>query len=170
MKYYLEFIPDAVLLAIEKYNITVNDKPEEVTFEKCRLLLEDTDSIMVKGRLKSGDIAYINIFVCSKENVLHEIGHVFDIKGANDYYLSGTPEFKKIFKKECALAEYDEYLSKNTKEYFAESFVDYCLDYELMEKNRPLTHAYIKRAVESLPESNIAEQVKIEWDKNYFSK
>lgn len=154
MKYYLDFIPDEVKDYIEKFNITIDDRPEHLKFELCKRLMEDCDSIVVKGKTHEGEIKYVNIFVGSKENVLHEIGHIFDIRGREEYFLSSSNWFRLVYEKECAVAGYDEYLSSDATEYFAESFVDYCLDNELMKSKRPHTHAFISQAIRSLSYSD----------------
>lgn len=90
---------------------------------------------------------------------LHEMGHFLSRlqEGADS-----TKKFKVIYKAEKRKyrslpgKKDKKYVTKNCKEYFAQSFADYTIRPSVLKKNRPATYTYIKKQVETITKEDIA--------------
>lgn len=99
-------------------------------------------------QLKKGSSSYL----------LHELGHFLSaLKGGSGKYADQSGEFSKIFNEEKALyhGNNQSYITKDTGEYFAESFRDYTEDAAALKKQRPKTYNYINSLINSLSDSDI---------------
>lgn len=111
---------------------------------------------------------YINItehdiYIRSDQNsadmTFHELGHFFDhLKN----YLSGTPKFQKIYRKEAFKNKtyYRDYARTNSNEYLADAFVYYIFEPSLMKEKSPETHAIIDNAYRSITDEEIQNLIK----------
>lgn len=96
------------------------------------------------------------VFLKSKNstNALHEVGHFVSRlqKGADE-----TSEFVKIYKAEKKKYNGTQkaYITKNSKEYFAQSFAEYTENPTKLQKSRPKTYAYVKKQVDSIDQKDI---------------
>jgi len=90
----------------------------------------------------------------SKFNTLHEMGHFLSRlhDGADS-----TKEFQKIYKaeKKKYKGRLKSYITKNSKEYFAESFRQYTTWNKGLKKQRPKTYAYIDEMVKTISDEDI---------------
>lgn len=91
-----------------------------------------------------------------KTAVIHEFGHYYDftLVSDNNTKFSDSEEFQKIFNEEAGnLGFIDEILSDHARErsseYFAESFQQYFLNPELLEKNCPSTYQLFNQLISS---------------------
>ena len=113
--------------------------------------LSTTGAFSVEHRLiqlKKGSSSYL----------LHELGHFLSaLKGGSGKYADQSGEFSKIFNEEKALyhGNNQSYITKDTGEYFAESFRDYTEDAAALKKQRPKTYNYINSLINSLSDSDI---------------
>lgn len=87
-------------------------------------------------------------------HVLHEMGHfVSRLQNAADE----KKAFVKIYKAEKN--NYDgaqkEYITKNGKEYFAQSFAEYTQNPARLKNNRPQTYEYIKAQVDTISQQHV---------------
>ena len=89
-----------------------------------------------------------------KFNTLHEMGHFLSRlqEGADS-----TEEFKKIYKleKKKYSARLKSYVTKSSKEYFAESFRQYCTWNSGLKKQRPKTYKYIDKMLKTISEEDV---------------
>lgn len=90
---------------------------------------------------------------------LHEMGHFLSrLQQSAD----STKKFKYIYQaekykyKSLPGKKDKKYVTKNCKEYFAQSFADYTIRPSILKKNRPGTYTYIKKQVESITGEDIA--------------
>lgn len=100
---------------------------------------------------RNKNLVRFEVYVGSAENLLHEMGHVLDASGGDGLQsYSGTDEFREIYEKEKDKSGYNTYLTSNTYEYFAESFLSLILENNQLETGftdaRPLTAAYLRKA------------------------
>lgn len=90
----------------------------------------------------------------SRFNTLHEMGHFLSRlhDGADS-----TKEFKKIYKveKKKYAGRKKSYVTKNSREYFAESFRQYTTWNKGLKKQRPKTYAYIDKMVKTITDEDI---------------
>ncbi len=90
---------------------------------------------------------------------LHEMGHFLSHLQGD---AASTKKFKAIYKAEKRKyrslpgKKDKKYVTKNCKEYFAQSFADYTIRTSALKKNRPDTYTYIKKQVETITGENIA--------------
>lgn len=144
---YVDLINDRVKAHLYKYHTEICTDKEVVAEALFVRGMEDCDSILVKKHNPQGKITRVMIYVGSEENVLHEIGHILDIFNNNEHYWSATSEFQDIFEMEHEYANYDDYLVQDSNEYFAESFLDYCLDPDMLRCKRPKTFEYVETVI-----------------------
>lgn len=82
---------------------------------------------------------------------LHEFGHFLDhLKG----YISSSNKFRTIFRLERRKMD-DPHGRSATNEYFAESYMEYCLFPKELKKKRPKTYRFIKKAVSNISSKDI---------------
>lgn len=90
----------------------------------------------------------------NKMNFLHEMGHfVSEINNA-----AGTSkEFTSIYKSEKKKyrGSMKTYITRNSEEYFAQSFAEYTVSPSALKKSRPKTYKYIKASVEAIDQKAI---------------
>lgn len=95
----------------------------------------------------------------NKTHTLHEMGHFVSRlqKGADE-----TAEFVKIYKaeKNKYTGTQKAYITKNSKEYFAQSFAEYTQNPSKLQKSRPKTYKYVKAQVESISQQDIDDMYK----------
>lgn len=91
----------------------------------------------------------------NKGYFLHELGHfVSFVAGFKD----STAEFVGIFNREAGkyAGNNATYITKDSKEYFAESYKDYVNNPSALKSTRPETYNYIKSSVESISDNKVA--------------
>ncbi len=89
-----------------------------------------------------------------KDHVLHEMGHfVARLQEASDE----TAEFVEIYKAEKRKykGEQKAYVTKNSKEYFAQSFMEYTQNPSKLKKSRPRTYNFVKEQVETIEQQHV---------------
>lgn len=89
-----------------------------------------------------------------KNHILHEMGHfVARLRNAADE----TSEFVKIYKSEKKKynGAQKKYIRSNSKEYFAQSFMEYTNNPSKLRKSRPKTYNFIKNEVKAICQEDI---------------
>ena len=89
-----------------------------------------------------------------KEHVLHEMGHfVARLQNASDE----SAEFVKIYKAEKKKynGAQKAYITSNSKEYFAQSFMEYTQNPTKLKKSRPQTYKFVKAQVEAIDQQDV---------------
>lgn len=148
---YIEQVPDVIKRHMKRLHTEIVTDEILVKEALKRRGMEDCDSILVKKKTPNGKITRVIIYVGSPENVLHEIGHIVDIYDGSEQYWSGCDTFQTIYAEEKGLAsDYEDYLTSNSKEYFAESFLDYVLDSNALRESRPQTHSWIMAVLSAI--------------------
>lgn len=90
----------------------------------------------------------------NKTHALHEMGHfVSRLQNAADE----TSEFIKIYKaeKKKYTGAQKSYVTKNSKEYFAQSFAEYTQNPSKLKKSRPKTYKYVKAQVDTIEQQDV---------------
>lgn len=102
----------------------------------------------------NGSKQTITLKSANQEHLLHELGHYTAfIAGNKDL----TSEFRNIYSKEKSkfTGNNKAYVTKNSSEYFAESFRDYYTRPATLKKERPQTYNYIIKSINSITDSRI---------------
>ena len=96
----------------------------------------------------------IHLKTRNKTNTLHEMGHFVSRlqNGADE-----TSEFVKIYKSEKKKynGTQKSYITKNSKEYFAQSFAEYTQNPSKLKKSRPKTYKYVKTQVDTIEQQDV---------------
>lgn len=108
------------------------------------------------------DITAHQIYIRSDQNyseiTFHELGHFFNhLKG----YISGSKEFYEIYKTEAFKNKsyYRDYARTSPNEYFAEAFVPYIFEPNIMKVKSPLTYNFIDKAYKSISNTEIQDLI-----------
>lgn len=122
------------------------DKSILNAFEKLKFsVIVDRNVNEFTGRFSVSDH---NIIVKYDDHdcIYHELGHFLSWLDGN---LAYTKEFKAIYDKEKDKVTFfnKNYVTKDTYEYFAESYKDYVLHRSTLSSTRPETYKYIRNAV-----------------------
>lgn len=102
----------------------------------------------------NGSKQTITLKSVNEEHLLHELGHYAAfIAGNKDL----TAEFKGIYNKEASkfTGNNKAYVTKNSSEYFAESFRDFYTRPATLKNERPETYNYIIKSINSITDARI---------------
>ena len=139
---YIDKVPKNILDAIQGIGYTielVKDPGKEYGYRNiCGLTCTDEKRILIKASKSK-----------FRRAVVHEIGHAYD-----DYlgWVSGSEEFKKIYKAEKNKFKVHDYISThyldNEREYFAEAFQEYIYYPKKLKVNTPETYKFMTELIE----------------------
>lgn len=123
-------------------------------FEKLNYKIVIDGSVSYAGKFDARN-QQVTLRSANKDYFLHELGHfVSFITGLKD----STPEFVNIYNKEAGRysGSNASYVTKNNKEYFAESYRDFSANPSGLKSTRPATYNYIKSCVDSINDNTIS--------------
>ena len=111
----------------------------------------DYNKKIIKLAIRDINSDYINTNKGYDDTLLHELGHMIDYK--NHQYASNTTQFIDIYRREKTQLYRNsiyEYVTKDPKEYFAQSFSVYILDPYRLRREAPRTYDFIANYVKTI--------------------
>lgn len=144
---------------------TINDLPAQVK----RIFFNNRYKIRVQQYISNGDAAgqcdYNNHLILldshngrgllnqADDTICHELGHMIDYNYTTKTFASNSVKFKEIYNKEKLAFNVDynyDYVTRDSQEYFAQSFSEYIRKPWQLKNSTPKTYEFMKEYIKNL--------------------